>query len=663
MAGRVRAGSGFVLLSVVAGLSSVPDAISSRLTIVHTNDLQSRLEGFAPDADYTPLSLNDDATVGGLARVATVIRSVRDRAPDRTLVLDGGDIFMGTLFHTLARETGAELRLLHEIGYDAAVLGNHEFDFRPAGLARILQSGLRDGPIPALLLSNIRFDPDSPADDELQGLFEQGVVRDRLVIERAGLRIGLFGLMGLDAAEVEAPYARPVGFDDPVPVARRMAERLRNEEKADLVICLSHGGVRRPPGAESWGGEDVELARQAPGIDVLVGGHSHTPLFEPVLVGGTPVVQAGSEGRFVGVLELEIEAGKRRVLDYKLIPIDDSIEAARDIHEKVEAHKRRVEEQVLRPLGLAFDQIVLETGFDLVLDQPARLAESNLGPFAADAIRRGLELAAGGPRGPATDVALTTAGVLRDSLRRGRRGLQQASDLFRVVPLGIGSVDDRVGVPLARIYVNASELRSILEILCLAHEAKGSSYYPYLSGLRFGYNPYRVPLDRVFEIELGDEVSGYAPLDLSASNTRLYSLGLSLYLLKFVGLIEQLSHGLLAVTPKDAQGRPIRSPEEALLDADPQAPGVQELKEWIAVLTAVRQLPDTDGDGIPDVPERYSRALARMVAEPSLHPALLFRNAAWPMGAAGLGALLAAAGLLAAVRRLLRRRRRRAAMR
>jgi 5'-nucleotidase len=649
------------LLATALVLACSPDAHARPLTVVHTNDLHSHLLGFAPNADYTPLKSGDDATVGGYARITAMIRRVREQAPERTLVLDGGDLFMGTLFHTVARQTGAELRLMQDMGYDAAVIGNHEFDFRPTGLARILTSAAQAGPIPALLLSNIRFDPKDPADDSLQALFDKGVVRDRLVLRRAGLTIGLFGLMGLDAAEVEAPYLRPVRFDEPIATARRMADLLRSQDHADVVICLSHGGVRRNKNTDPWEGEDVELLRKVPGIDLVVGGHTHTPLPQPILVGGRPVVQAGSFGRYVGVLELDAEPAKVSVTNYQLLPVDDSKAGDPGIHTQVEAHKQRVAQDVLAPLGLSFDQPVLETAFDVAVDE-SHLNDSNLGPFLVDAIRSGIDraMSAHGQKAEPTDLALTTAGVLRDNIHRGAHGLQQTSDLFGVVPLGIGSVDDSVGIPLARVYFYASELRSILEVLSLAYAIKGADYFPYLSGLRFRYDPYRLPLDRVFDIELGDEVVGYKTLDQSAANLRLYSLGTSVYILHFIGIIGQVSHGLLHVIPKNAAGQPIATPEDALLDGDPNTPGVQEVKEWITVLDAVRHLPDTNGNGIPDVPERYRHARPRMTSVASLNPLILFRNATflmWGASAALVLGVLFAWALLRLARRRLRSKR------
>jgi 5'-nucleotidase/UDP-sugar diphosphatase len=109
-----------------------------RVTIIHTNDLHSHLQGFAPEGDYTPLVSGNDATVGGIARIAALIRRVRADRANPVLAIDAGDFLMGSLFHMVSREEAVELRLMKAIGYDAVGLGNHEFDLEPDGLARIL---------------------------------------------------------------------------------------------------------------------------------------------------------------------------------------------------------------------------------------------------------------------------------------------------------------------------------------------------------------------------------------------------------------------------------------------------------------------------------------------------------------------------------------------
>lgn len=137
-------------------------------TILHTNDWQSRLLGVGPSNEYSPASTGDDDTVGGVARLATLLEQRRAAAGEQpVLLLDGGDFSMGTLFHTVTREIGGELRLMSELSYDAATLGNHEFDFRSAGLAAMISSAhtLKGDALMPLLSSNLGFDPQRSEDD------------------------------------------------------------------------------------------------------------------------------------------------------------------------------------------------------------------------------------------------------------------------------------------------------------------------------------------------------------------------------------------------------------------------------------------------------------------------------------------------------------------
>ena len=261
----------FCLIVLLVFLVQPLDAAGKTITVVHTNDLHSHLLGFSPNIDYTPLETGDDATVGGWARVASVIAEVKHNRTNPVLVLDAGDFLMGSLFHMLSREEAFELRLMGVMGYDVVTLGNHEFDLRPAGLARILSTAERFGRIPSIVLSNAVFSRESAADDDLERIFARGVVRPYRIIEKDGIRIGLFGLMGKDAAEV-APFASPVTFEDPTAAARKMVEKLRGQERADIVICLSHSGLADDPGRS----EDEILAGKVPGIDIIISGHTHT---------------------------------------------------------------------------------------------------------------------------------------------------------------------------------------------------------------------------------------------------------------------------------------------------------------------------------------------------------------------------------------------------
>lgn len=635
----------FTPLLLAALLACMPLAAAERsFTILHSNDWQSRLLGFGPNNEYTPASVGDDDTVGGVARLATLVRQRRAAAAgEAVLLLDGGDFTMGTLFHTVAREMGSELRLMSELGYDAAVIGNHEFDFRPAGLAAMISAAYRakgERLVP-LLSSNMRFDEASKADDSLQAHYQAGRILPYKLIERGGIRFGLFGLLGDNAVAV-SPMIKPVAFASPVATAKATVAKLR-EEGAEVVILLSHMGVTQQADG-NWRGEEVELVEQVPGIDIVVGGHSHVALPQPVLVNGhTPVVQAGSEIQYLGELRMTLGAdGVQRVRDYRLHRVDDRLEGDAAISARVEDFKQVVSERMLAPKGYRFDQPLAKVDQRLGRD----FSETTLANLVTDALRH----AAG------ADLAFTGNGTIRDDLIKGRQGVQDVSDLFRIAPLGIGQFDDEPGYPLIKTYITARELKTLLEVLLLAYQLYDSdSYYPRVSGIRFSYNPWRVPFDRVSRIEVGDPQQGYRELELN--DTRLYSIGATSYVGSFTWLVSDLTKGLFEVVPKDADGRPLPRIEDAIIDQDPQTEGVQELKEWQALLDHIRSLPDLDGDGLADIPTTGDAAQVRMQRLPSLHPAELFRLAGPLQWGASLVVALGALLILWLLARLLLRRR------
>lgn len=618
-----------LLLASCLFAASLASAAERDFTILHTNDWQSRLLGFGPNNEYSPATVNDDGTVGGVARLATLLAARRAAAGEQPLLLlDGGDFTMGTLFHTVTREVGGELQLMTTLGYDGATLGNHEFDFRPAGLAAMIAAAAKvKGTLVPLLASNMRFDPLRKDDDGLQAQMDAGRIQAYRVIERGGIRFGLFGLLGKDAVAV-SPMIKPLTFADPVETAQAMVQQLREVEKVEVVILLSHMGVTQQTDG-SWRGEEVELVEQVPGIDIVVGGHSHVALPQPILVNGqTPVMQAGSEIQYLGELHMRLGAdGKSRVRDYRLHPLNDQTPGDAVITAQVEDFKQLVDAQMLAPKGYRFNQPLASVDKSLSREHEDPI----LGNLVTDALRHAT----------GSDLAFTGNGTLRDDLIKGRRGVQDVSDLFRIAPLGIGQYDDAPGYPLIKVYFTAREIKHILEVLLLAHQLRDSdNYYPRVSGVKFGYNPYRVPFDRVSRIAIGDAVAGYRELDLD--DTRLYSVGATSYVGSFTWLIADLTKGLMTVVPKDAQGRPIAEISAAVIDTDARQPGVQEYKEWQALLDHIRGLPDLDGDGLADIPTTGAAAEQRMLREPSLSPGDLFRNAGvlqW--GASVLGLLVA----------------------
>src|SRR5471032_2782772 len=326
-------------------------------TILHTNDIHSNFVGMSPEADYTPFSLNDDKTRGGLARLATLIaeRKAARETQGPVLVLDDGDYSNGTAFGAATRETGSELQLLFQMGFDATTFGNHEFDFGPEGLGTSVGVAAKAGRTPAIVVSNIDLSKADPTLADLQRLAKDGVIRRYLVIERGGIRFGIFGLLGKEAAIYTSGGAAL--FSDATETARQMVTILREKEKVDVVICLSHGGLQAGKDGRFTEGEDVNLAKAVPGIDVVISGHSHTEVQEAIIVNGrTPVVQTGKYGENLGELVLTLDGGKLTVESYRLIPIDDSIIGDRAIADEIDKLKKTVTEVVFASRGYSIDQ-------------------------------------------------------------------------------------------------------------------------------------------------------------------------------------------------------------------------------------------------------------------------------------------------------------------
>ncbi len=241
------------------------------------------------------------------------------------LVLDAGDYSMGTAFGAASRETGGELQMMSRMGYDATTFGNHDFDLGPEGLGQSIGVASKAGRVPAVLASNTSFAGSDPTLAELQRLATDGVIRRHLVIERGGIRFGIFGVLGKEA-QFYTTGAGAVAFSDAIETAKEMVKILRETEKVDVVIALSHGGVQKGRDGRFTDGDDVRLAKAVPGIDVVIGGHSHTELHEAIIVNGrTPVVQTGLEGRNLGELVLTVDGDKLKVESYRLHPIDDTV--------------------------------------------------------------------------------------------------------------------------------------------------------------------------------------------------------------------------------------------------------------------------------------------------------------------------------------------------
>ena len=602
---------------IIICLSSSLKAEEKTITFLHTNDMHSHFIPFSPELDYFENNPGAKKTIGGWARIATAIKLEKQKRNNPVFTVDGGDYTKGSLFHMLAREESFELTLMKQMGFDLTTFGNHEFDLYPDGLAQIIKTAHRKNALPEIVFSNAIFSEESPKDDSLEKVFQAGLVKPYSIKEANGIRIGFFGILGKDAAD-DSPFASPLKFKNAVEVSKEMVQKLKEEEKVDIVVCLSHSGL-----AIGTRSEDEELAKLVPGIDIIISAHSHTTVEKPIIIGSTIIVQTGSYGKNLGVLDINFDNGKTTLKNYSLVKIDSSIPDDPAIKSTINSFIEKVNNKVLKEHNLKYLQVIGKTDFDLVKIN----AEATIGNFLADAIRWQVNRFDYNPEDPVTKtrIGIKANGVIRDSLIAGHTGNITVADLFRTIPLGIG-VDNTMGYPLTTCYVYAYEIKRALEITTSIYPMKGSTFFMQISGIKFTYNPRRVLFDRVTKIEIETDNGEYVPLDYSKSNKELYRVVSDIYEAAFLKLIGSYTYNILEIIPKDRNGEPLTSLSEYRVDADKSKPGVQELKEWVAVMDYLRSFKDTKGNGIPDMPERYKEPEGRIIIESSLNPVKLLSN-------------------------------------
>jgi 5'-nucleotidase/UDP-sugar diphosphatase len=597
------------------GLLSADQGGKKTFTILHTNDMHSSFIGMGPASDYSPFTLNDDHTRGGWARLAGLITKRKEARKDQgpVLVLDAGDFSMGTAFGAATRETGGELQLMSLMGYDATTFGNHEFDLGPDGLGKAIGVAAKAGRIPSVLASNTNVSANDATLAGLPRLSKEGIVRRHLVIERGGIRFGLFGVLGKEA-QFYTTGAGAVTFSDAFETAKEMVKVLREKEKVDVVIALSHGGLEKDKDGRFTDGDDVRLAKAVPGIDVVIGGHSHTEVKEVIIVNGrTPVVQTGLEGQNLGELVVTLDGGRLTIESYRLYPIDDTVAGDRAIADEIDKLKKTVTEAVFASRGYRIDQPLAVVPRDLPNTFTDIAAGTILANLVTDAFRHATK----------ADVGFTANGMMRASLTRGKSGVQTVYDVFALAPLGAGVVDTTAGSALVTGYFTGQELKHLLEFLLVDNPAHPGEYFPRVSGMRFRYDKSRPLFDVVTAIELGDLDRGYHAIDISGQDARLYSLTCPLYLGLIVKAIPKYTKGKLALVPKNKNGEPLTSKVEALdaphdnsgyllpppgaTDKESVATGagngaVREIKEWQAIMDHLRSLPVTGRDTLPTIP-------------------------------------------------------------
>lgn len=596
------------------------------LTILFTHDTHDH---------FLPANSEEGGEYGGYVRLATLLKEERRAAAEQgraVVTLDGGDFSMGSLFQTIYTTDAPELRALGAMGYDVTTLGNHEFDYRQQGLAHMLTAAKESGdPLPAIVQANYTQPLEHDSGYAVVQALENYPVTDYTMIERDGVRVAVFGVLGEDADDC-APMSG-MTFEPIADAAKRVVAEIREKEEPDYIVCLSHSGT------DGGKGEDYELAKAVDGIDVIISGHTHTTLEAPIQVNGTLIVSCGEYTENLGVLTVSKEEGKTEPVDYRLLPVDETVANDPAMTALARNFQRTVDGTYLSGYGLTFDEVLCENPYDFTpISQFGAVQEEDpLGSLIADSYVYAVKEAEGADYVP-VDFAVVASGVIRASLAEGDITV---SDAFDVSSLGSGA-DGTPGYPLVGVYITGKELKDAFEV-----DASVSPLMPaaqlYGSGMVWSFNTHRMIFDKLTDCAQILPDGSQVPI----RDDRLYRVVTGLYSGQMLGTVNGKSFGLLTITPRDENGQPIENLEDYIIHGSDGT----EVKEWYALASYLQSMGTVDS--------RYAAPEGRKTVSRSWNPVELVRSPGWITLAALAVVLLVLVLVVLLVTRPLRRRSRR----
>jgi 5'-nucleotidase/UDP-sugar diphosphatase len=575
------------------------------VTLLQTTDIHSHASGVVPFESYTPMTPGNGSVItGGFARLATVINETRDAKTangSAVLLVDSADWSMGTVYDFLWNTDPPYLKFLQAMKYDVTTLGNHEWDYGPDKLATMITAAQNaSGFNVPIVASNTFF-------DNVTGLLalqaNGSIVTTYVKTLPNGLKIGFIGLIGAGAVD-DAPNAPPVTFKPDWAGADKayiqgIVDDLRNNQTVNVVIALSHSGI--DPTTVPVSGDDIELAKNINGIDIIASGHLH--IMTPVIIDqaniNTPnptnithIICAGSYT--TNLAQLDFTATANGVTDLVLTnhPINDSIPGDSAINAMVLDMDTEID-TLIAPLGIGIADVEATMGnFSLegAYSGSSSGGENGLGNLIADSLRY-----AGTEPSNFTIGAFAT-GMIRDPLIANQN--VTFADLFRVVPLGITRAEDQnnsyPGYPELKIYLNGTEIWDVCRFNgIIAATGLYTDAFIHLSGIQYSYHYAAFP-----QIAVVDSVKAYAWNDYNCTgtptedvdqDTALYPVIIDSYVIDMLlspSIQDLLSLFGISIQPKFANGTRVNASNmlTARLDKDAETGGVQEEHAWSALL-------------------------------------------------------------------------------
>ncbi|HEX2924672.1 MAG TPA: bifunctional UDP-sugar hydrolase/5'-nucleotidase [Ruminiclostridium sp.] len=559
---------------------------SQEIRILFTHDMHDHLLPNKTEEN------GDVVKSGGFARLKTAIENERENGKNAILV-DAGDYSMGDITQSLFSTDAPELRIMGRMCYDVTTFGNHEFEYKDSGLAQHLYAAINSGEkLPQIVSSNIEFPSKgnvAQSTRELQKAMKAYGVKEYTILEREGIRIGIFGLIGKDSESCIA--ATGVSFEDIVKSSKRIVKKLK-QEGVDLIVCLSHSGTWDKPSQS----EDEILARKVPDIDVIVSGHTHTLLKKPIIHGDTIIASCGEYGNNLGVIDLAQGPGREwKLKDYKISHIGESIMEDAGISEAVGKFKDTVQQKYFNYFGLKIDDMLARSPFEFIPTDKIgeKHQEDTLGDLISDGYIFSVKQAEGKNYEPVS-AAVVSVGTMRGSFVQGDITVQ---DAFISSCLGLGS-DGIAGYPLISVYLTGKELKNLCEVDASISPMMSSAQL-YMSGISFTFNPNRMILNRVTEAYLQKPDGTTEKID----DSKLYRVVSSLLNAQMLSTVGPKSFGLLSIVPKTREGKPIKDFEAQIIYSTSGGHRV-ELKEWLSTARYLQSF--SKYDGVPEIPYYYN---------------------------------------------------------
>lgn len=609
----------FAASILLQGCSCNDSSKTYKVTLLQTTDMHNMV--------------SPKGTEGGFARLAAKINEIREEKEDDdipVLLIDSGDFTMGSVYDLLWDTDPAPFKFLDKMDYDVVTFGNHEFDYNPARLGTMLNKAIEKGFDIPVVLSNTVFDGENGTDDDVLEELASGssplILKTYTKILDNGIKVGFIGLVGKTADDY-APNAGPVDFqsdyEDAEVISAIQAKVDTLRESCQVIIALSHSGVTNTDTDEP-GGDDITLAQNISGINIIASGHEHENTEEVIEIKNsstgqtTYIVCAGSYTTNLLQLDFRINPATNSIYNLKLTnhAIDNSVTADTDIASIVSGFNSKIN-SILTAGGLpSIDDDVADIAFNLGL--PEDPEESGMGNLIADAFRWS------GKNGTDVVFGACANGIIRNFYTTGVDIL--FSDLFSTLPLGMTLETDQdplyPGYTLHKVYVSGAEIWDICQFIAKIKQFNLPSYNPYfcnLSGLKFTYDSdYTVTGVQYFAYD--DYKCMNATAGSIADNSSTYPIIVDSYVLAM--LLSDSIQGLLGVFelsihPKLSDGTTqvtVSNMKQTRLDIDSGTAGIQEYQTWRSLYNYMADTSTGLNGSIPASPYNSATPL-RIIAE------------------------------------------------